>query len=64
MEDIYKELKEIQLMLWEHDDLMTQENLFASQDRLASVLLEVAKNCGEKTLQDLVASFPYLYKVR
>ena len=62
MRDIYKELKEIQLLAWAEDDMMTQDTLFALQDRLATVLLEVAKNCGAKEMTDLVRSFPFLYQ--
>ena len=60
---IYKELKTINSIAWEHDDLMTQDNLFRLQEHLENLLLTVAQDCGETTLNDLVRSFPYLYSV-
>ena len=62
--DIYAKLKTINAIAWRDDDLMEQENLFDLQEQLANLLLAVAQDCGEKTLTDLVRSFPYLYSVR
>lgn len=61
---IYNELKKLNSLAWENDDLMEQETLFDLQERLADLLLRVAQDCGEKTLNDLVKSFPFLYGVR
>lgn len=62
--DIYTKLKTINSIAWHDDDLMEQDNLFDLQEQLANLLLAVAQDLGEKTLQDLVRSFPYLYTVR
>ena len=61
--DIYTKLKTINAIAWRDDDLMEQDNLFDLQEQLANLLLAVAQDCGEKTLKDLVKSFPYLYSI-
>ena len=58
-ESIYKELKEIQRLVWRDDDLMSQGTLFTLQDRLCDLVLKVANDCGQQG--DLVRSFPFLY---
>lgn len=57
---MYKELKEINKMLWDCDDLMSQDTLFNLQDYVSNLLLDVANK--EKQTEDLVKSFPWLYK--
>ena len=63
-QEIYKELKTINALAWEDDDLMMQETLFELQDRIANLLLVVAQDIGNTALNDLCDTFPYLYKKR
>lgn len=56
---MYKELKEIQKLLWKDDDRMEQETLFDLQDYVAKLILKVAKEEGQ--LNDLLANFRFLY---
>ena len=58
---MYEELKEIQNLLWKHDDLMDQETLFKLQDKVADLTLKVARSEGR--IVDLVDSFKWLYGV-
>mgnify|MGYP006969174337 CR=1 FL=1 len=58
---IYSELKQILSLVWEDDDMMTQETLFEVQERLADLTLKVAQDCGNDALNNLVKAFPYLY---
>lgn len=60
--NIYDELKTIQTMLWEHDDLMTQETLFDLQEKVADLTLKVAQASGKT--DDLVNTFPWLYRIK
>ncbi len=62
LKNIYEELKTVQELAWEGDDLMSQDTLFEMQERLANLTLRVAQECGE--LRDLVKSFPYLYSLK
>ncbi len=56
---MYKELKEIQKLLWKDDDRMEQETLFDLQDYVAELILKTAKEEGQ--LNDLLANFGFLY---
>jgi len=57
----YNELKEIQKLLWKHDDMMMQDTLFQLQEKVAGLILKVANK--EKKVDDLIESFPWLYEV-
>ena len=61
---MYEELEKIQEMLWRDDDMMAQETLFELQDYVAELLLDVANKQGPKTVDRLVAKFPFLYQVK
>ena len=58
---MYNELKEIQKLIFKGDDLMDQDTLFELQDRITELTLTVA--IKENKTNDLVKSFPWLYKV-
>ena len=58
---MYEELKEIQNLLWKHDDLMDQETLFELQDKVANITLSAARSEGK--IVDLIDSFKWLYGV-
>lgn len=60
--NIYKEVKTLQSLAWQDDDLMRHDTLFEVQDKLASLALALAQDCGKT--DDLVKSFPWLYTVR
>lgn len=57
---MYNEVKKIQQMLWKNDDLLEQETLFDLQDYVGALLLKIAKS--EDKTDDLLKSFPYMYK--
>jgi len=57
---MYNELKKIQQLLWKSDDRMDQDTLFELQDYVAELVLKVAEK--ENKVDDLIKSFPYLYK--
>lgn len=57
---MYNKLKNIQQLLWRNDDRMDQEVLFEIQDEFANILLEIAAR--EDRVEDLINSFPWLYK--
>ena len=57
---MYNELKKIQQMLWKSDDRIDQDTLFELQDYVAELVLKVAEK--ENKVDDLIKSFPYLYK--
>ncbi len=57
--DHFKRLVEIQSLVWKGDDLMNQEDLFALQDKLGELLLDVATP-NQKIV--LAAKFPWLYR--
>lgn len=59
MKEVYEDLKELQLLVWSGDDLMSQDTLFEIQDKLADLTLNVAVAAGRD--EDLVATFPWLY---
>ena len=61
---MYEKLEKIQELLWRNDDLMDQETLFELQDYVAKLILEVAGKEGPKTVDRLVAKFPWLYTVK
>ena len=63
-QEIYKELKTINALAWEDDDLMMQETLFELQEKVANLLLMVAQDIGNTALNDLVKSFPFLYSMK
>lgn len=56
---MYEKLKVVNKILWEDDDIISQENLFSLQDYVADLLLEVAEK--ENKVDDLIQSFPWLY---
>ena len=57
----YNKIKEIQHMLWFPDeDRMDQEILFELQEKMADLALAIATDEGQE--EDLVATFPWLYK--
>lgn len=57
---MYEKLKEILTLAWKDDDRMDQETLFELQDKLTGLVLEIAEE--ESKVDDLINSFPYLYK--
>lgn len=59
MKEVYNELKELQMILWRNDDLMSQDTLFSAQDKLAEITLHVAVAARQE--KDLVKEFPWLY---
>lgn len=61
IEDIYNDLREIQNLVWQSDDLMTQDTLFEIQDKLADLMLKVAIAAGKE--ENLARSFPWLYRI-
>lgn len=61
MNEVYDALKEIQLLAWSGDDLMSQDTLFEIQDKLADLTLKAAVASGRGS--DLAATFPWLYTV-
>lgn len=58
---MYDKLAKIQRMLWENDDLMTQETLFKLQDYVQGLVLDVAQREGR--VDDALRDFKYLYYV-
>lgn len=52
----------IQEMLWRDDDRMNQETLFALQDYVAELALNVANK--ERKVDKLVKKFPWLYEAK
>ena len=61
IEDIYNDLREIQNLVWQSDDLMSQDTLFEIQDKLADLMLKVAISAGKE--ENLARSFPWLYRI-
>ena len=59
---MYNELKKIQSLLWQSDDRMDQDTLFELQDYVGGLLLKVAEK--ENKHDDLVKSFPWIYKTK
>lgn len=57
---MYKEIKKIQDMIWQDDDLMQQETLFELQEYAGNLLLKIAQK--EDKTDDLLKSFPYMYQ--
>lgn len=57
---MYEKLKEMLSLAWKDDDRMDQETLFELQDKITGLVLEVAEE--ESKVDDLINSFPYLYK--
>lgn len=61
---MYEDLEKIQELLWRDDDRMDQETLFELQDRFAELILKVASKEGPRTVDRLVAKFPWLYTTK
>ena len=61
MKEVYEDLKELQLLVWSGDDLMSQDTLFEIQDKLADLTLKAAAAVGQE--RELAAAFPWLYTV-
>lgn len=61
MNEVYDALKEIQLLAWSGDDLLSQDTLFEIQDKLADLTLKAAVSAGRG--KDLAATFPWLYTI-
>lgn len=59
---IYNRLKNIQKLAWADGDRISQDTLFALQDALQDLLLDIATEYG--MTKDLVQSFPYLYHMK
>jgi len=57
---MYNEIKKIQQLLWKHDDMMQQEDLFELQELVAELALGIAQK--EKKTEQLAKDFPYLYE--
>lgn len=57
---MYKELSDIQRLLWKNDDYMDQETLFELQEKMAELVLDVA--IKEHKITELLAEFPWLYE--
>ena len=58
----YDSIAEILKLLFEEDDMMSQDNLFEVQDKVANLALRIALN--EKKGAKLVKAFPYLYQIQ
>lgn len=56
----YEDVKAIQQLVWANDDLMSQDVLFALQEKIADFALKIAYE--EKKVDDLVKTFPWLYE--
>lgn len=56
---MYKELKEIQKLIFKDDDRMEQDTLFDLQEKIALLTLQVAQQ--EEKTEDLIKSFKWLY---
>ena len=63
-ENIYNELKKINALAWQDDDLMMQETLFDLQEQLANLLLAVAQDIGNTAIIEICKEFPYLYSMK
>ena len=61
MKEVYEDLKELQLLAWSGDDLMSQDTLFEIQNKLADLTLKAASAVGQE--RELAAAFPWLYTV-
>lgn len=61
MTEVYAKLVELQRILWEGDDLMSQDTLFEAQELVANLTLEVCFAAG-KNGEELVEKFPWLYR--
>lgn len=61
MNEVYEALKELQLLAWSGDDLLSQDTLFEIQDKLADLTLKVAVAAGMD--KELAATFPWLYTI-
>lgn len=59
---MFEELKELLKLAWEDDDIISQENLFELQSKLADLTLQSAKT--EKQKEILLKEFPYLYATK
>lgn len=57
---MYDTLKNVNVMLWKNDDMMSQDTLFELQHLFGNILLSVA--IDEDKLDDLESSFPWLYE--
>lgn len=57
---MYKELSDIQRLLWKNDDYMDQETLFELQEKMAELVLNIA--IKEHKIIELLAEFPWLYE--
>lgn len=57
---MYKELSDIQRLLWKNDDYMDQETLFELQEKMAELVLNVA--IKEHKITELLVEFPWLYE--
>ncbi len=58
-EETYRRMKSLLTLAWADDDWMSQENLFALQQKLANYTLDAAEDCGE--VFSLADEFPWLY---
>ena len=58
---MYNEIKKIQKLLWKHDDMMDQEDLFELQELVMELALRIAEK--EKKTEQLIKDFPNLYKL-
>ena len=63
-QEFYNELKTINALAWQDDDLMMQETLFDMQEQLANLLLAVALDIGNTALIEICKEFPYLYSMK
>ena len=61
MASYFKEICDVQKLLWANDDLMTQDILFQLQDKVANLALKIANS--EKKGAELVKQFPFLYRM-
>jgi hypothetical protein len=59
---IYWDLREVQKLLWEDDDRISQGNLFDAQNRLSEIMLVLA-DVSDHT-DELLKTFPWLYKTK
>ena len=62
LEPFYKAICDLQNVLWEDDDCMSQDALFEAQEKVSTIALDIANKIGK--VDDLISKFPWLYEVK
>lgn len=58
--DIFNKLMEIQDLIWEEDDMLSQESLFEVQNITAKLVLNLANDLEKGSI--LIEKYPWLYR--